>query len=226
MYTVTQAKYKIREITNTTASDYSDASLIRDLNSELSAVRIHILRDRGVLEHDDPNFTNLPVATFPVNGTTYKLTEDEDGILIQTIHKVTILVDGTEYDIPRVMPAEGSQEWLITQGTARVPECYYEVGKSIVLSHTPTGGTLKIWFDRELGQITTSDTTKMLPVPPAYHNLVAYKVSLNYAIDKGLSNQGSINQRVMIEEQRLAQYEENRRVDEQTVISPEVISGI
>jgi hypothetical protein len=218
---------KIREVTNTTTSDYSDSSLIRDLNSELSAVRIHILRDRGVLEHDDPNYIDLPIATFPVNGTTYKLTEDEDGNLIQTIHKVSILINGKEHDIPRIMPAEGSQEWLINQGSTKVPECYYEVGKSIVLSHTPSeGGTLKIWFDRELDIITTSDTTKVPGVPVAYHNLVAYKVALNYAIDKGLTNQGSINQRVMIEEQRLAQYEENRRVDEQTVISPEVVRGI
>jgi hypothetical protein len=218
---------KIREVTNTTTSDYSDSSLIRDLNSELSAARIHILRDRGVLEHDDPNFSDLPVATFPVAGTTYKLTEDEDGNLIQTIHKVTILIDGKEYDIPRIMPAEGSQEWLINQGSTRVPKCYYEVGKSIVLSHTPSeGGTLKIWFDRELDMITTSDTTKVPGIPVAYHNLVAYKVALNYAIDKGLANQNSINQRIMIEEQRLAQYEENRRVDEQTVISVDVISGI
>jgi hypothetical protein len=226
MYNVTQFKEKIREITNTTTSDYSDASLIRDLNSELAAVRIHILRDRGVLEHDDPNFINLPVATFPASGTTYKLTEDEDGVLIQTIHKVTIEVDGNEYDIPRILPAEGSQEWLINQGSRNVPLGYYEVGKSIVLSHTPTGGTLKIWFDRELDQLTTSDTTKVPGVPLAYHNLVAYKVALNYAIDKGLSNMGAINQRVQIEEERLAQYEANRRVDEATVMSVEVIRGL
>jgi len=222
-----ELKAKVREVTNTTASDYSEASLIRDLNSELAAVRIHILRDRGVLEHDDPNYTDLPVATFPVSGTTYKLTQDEDGNLIQTIHKVTIDVDGNEYDIPRITPAEGSQEWLINQGSRNVPLGYYEVGKSIVLTHTPTaGGTLKIWFDRELDELTTSDTTKVPGVPVAYHNLVAYKVALNYAIDKGLSNMGAINQRVQIEEDRLAQYEANRRVDEATVMSVEITRGL
>jgi len=222
----TEIKAKVREVTNTTASDYSEASLIRDLNSELASIRIHILRDRGVLEHDDPNYTDLPVATFPVSGTTYKLTEDEDGNLIQTIHKVTISVGGSEHDIPRITPAEGSQEWLINQGSRNVPLGYYEVGKSIVLTHTPTGGTLKIWFDRELDELTTSDTTKVPGVPPAYHNLVAYKVALNYAIDKGLSNQGSINQRVLMEEDRLAQYEANRRVDEATVMSVEITRGL
>jgi len=184
------------------------------------------LRDRGVLEHDDPNYTDLPVATFPVSGTTYKLTEDEDGNLIQTIHKVTIDVDGKEFDIPRITPAEGSQEYLINQGSQPVPSGYYEVGKSIVLTHTPTNGTLKIWFDRELDELTTADTTKVPGVPVAYHNLVAYKVALNYAIDKGLSNMGAINQRVQIEEDRLAQYEANRRVDEATVMSVEVTRGL
>jgi hypothetical protein len=224
--TTDQFRSKIREIINASTSDYSDASLIRDLNSELASVRIHILRDRGVLEHDDPNYTDLPVATFPVAGTTYKLTEDEDGNQIQTIHKVTIDVGGSEHDIPRITPAEGSQEYLITQGSQSVPSGYYEVGKSIVLTHTPTSGTLKIWFDRELDELTTSDTTKVPGVPVSYHNLVAYKVALNYAIDKGLSNMGAINQRVQIEEDRLAQYEANRRVDEATVMSVEVTRGL
>jgi hypothetical protein len=222
----TEIKAKIREIINAVESDYSDASLIRDLNSELASIRIHILRDRGVLEHDDPNLSDLPVAIFPVNGTTYKLTEDEDGNLIQTIHKLTIVVEGKEYDIPRIQPAEGSQEYLINQGTAKVPRGYYEVGKSIILSHTPVSGTLKIWFDRDLDELTTSDTTKVPGIPVAYHNLVAYKVALNYAIDKGLANQGSINQRVLIEEDRLAQYEANRRVDEATIMTVEVTRGL
>lgn len=224
--TTDQFRTKIREITNTTTSDYSDASLIRDLNSELAAVRIHILRDRGVLEHDDPNYDDLPVATFAVNGTTYKLTEDENNNFIQTIHKVTIDVQGKEYDIPRIQPAEGSQEFLINQGTSAVPDGYYEVGKSIVLSHTPTTGTLKIWFDRDLDELTTSDTVKIPGVPQAYHNLVAYKVALNYAIDKSLANTETINRRVMMEEDRLAQYEASRRADEAVVMTTERVTGL
>jgi hypothetical protein len=37
---------------------------------------------------------------------------------------------------------------------------------------------------------------------------------------------GAINQRVQIEEDRLAQYEANRRVDEATVMSVEVTRGL
>jgi hypothetical protein len=223
--TLDDIRSKIREITNTTTSDYSDASLVRDVNSEAAIIRISILRDRGVLEHDDPNYTDLPVATFAASGTTYKLTEDEDGNLIQTIHKVAISVDGKEFDIPRITPSEGSQEYLINQGTQSVPSGYYEVGKSIVLSHTPTSGTLKIWFDRDLDLLTTSDTTKVPGIPTAYHPLLCYRVGFNYRLDKEMDT-NAVERRIMVEEAKLEQYEANRRVDEATVMTTEVIRGL
>jgi len=226
---VTNAKLKIRELTNTTASDYSDVSLNRDLNSELIMVQTHILRDRGVLEFDSSNYTDLPIAdiTLVAGQTIYKITEDQNNNEITTVHKVAINTGDGFVDVPRRTVAEGSQEVLTAQSTASVPRNYYEVGNSIVLADIPSqGGTIRVWFDRALPQVLESDTTVELPVPSAYHNLVCYKVGLNYAIDKGLSNVGLINQRVQIEEERLQQYEANRRSDEPTVISVEIIRGI
>jgi hypothetical protein len=226
---VTNAKEKIREITNTTASDYSDVSLIRDLNSELIMVQTHILRDRGVLEFDSKNYTDLPIAdiTLVAGQAIYKVTEDQNNNEITTVHKVAINTGDGFVDVPRKTVAEGSQEVLTAQNIAPMPSHYYEVGNSIVLAEIPEkSGTIRVWFDRVLPQVLVSDTTVELPVPTAYHNLVCYKVGLNYAIDKSLANTNLIAQRVQIEEERLTQYEENRRADEQTVISPEVISGI
>ena len=223
---VTQFRAKIYEIINATPNDYSDASLIRDLNSELSMIQISILRDRGVMEYDDTNYSDIPVATFPVSGTTYKLTEDEDGSKIMTIHKVVLTVGGQDYDIPRVLIGENNQDGLINVKTAKVPKGYYEIGHSIVFTDIPEGGVVKIWFDREMSFVTTSDTTKVPGIPSSYHNLAAYRTALNYAIDKGLSNENSILRRVQMEEARLEQFEANRRGDEQSLISVDVISGI
>lgn len=226
--TIDQIRAKVRELTNTTANDYSDASLIRDLNSEASMVQINILRDRGVLEQDDSNYTDLPIATFAINAgqSSYKITQDEDANYILTKHKITILKDNKRVDIPRVTVAEGQQEPLESTETG-FPRAYYEVGKSIVFTPTPdTSYTGQVWFDRELDQILTSDTTKELGIPRAYHNLVAYRIAYNYAIDKSLPNENSILRRIQMEEDRLSQYEENRRGDEQRVMSVEVISGI
>jgi hypothetical protein len=226
---VTNAKLKIREITNTSTSDYSDASLIRDLNSELSMIQVHILRDRGVLEFDSKNYTDLPIAdlTLVAGQATYKITEDQNNNEITTIHKVAVNIGDGFVDVPRRTVAEGSQDVLTAQKSADMPRHYYEVGNSIVFGELPNlGGTIRVWFDRALPQVQVSDTTLELPVPVAYHNLACYKVSLNYAIDKSLSNVGTIAQRVQMEEERLTQYEANRRADEQTVMSVEVISGI
>lgn len=224
--TTDQFRTKIRETTNTTTNDWSDSSLIRDLNNELSMVQINILRDRGVLEFDDVNFSDLPIGTFAVSASGFcKITEDGDANKILTIHKVAYL-DGDEYvDVPRIQLTEGQQEIMTQDGTQNVPDSYYELGNSIVFPGV-SGGTAKVWFDREMEFLTTSDTTKVPGIPSAYHNLVAYKTALNYAIDKGLPNEDRIMRRVQMEEERLTQFEANRRADEQVLMVPEMVFGI
>jgi hypothetical protein len=190
-------------------------------------IQINILRDRGVLEFDDTNYTDIPVGTFTVSASgVCKIVEDEDGNKVLTIHKVAYLVNGVYVDIPRIQPAEGNQDILTDNSSGLTqPTGYYEVGNSIVFPGI-TGGTAKVWFDREMSFLTTSDTTKVPGIPSVYHNLAAYRVGLNYAIDKSLPNENSIMRRIVMEEEKLAQFEENRRDDEQTLIQPEVISGM
>ena len=154
-----------------------------------------------------------------------KITEDDDSNKIITIHKVAFLSGGEYIDVPRTTIAEGSQDVLVRSGSVTVPTEYYEVGNSVVFPGV-SGGTAKIWFDREMSFVTTSDTTKVPGVPTAYHNLVCFRTALNYAIDMGLPNEDRILRRVQMEEERLAQFEENRRDDEQVLMQPEVISGM
>jgi hypothetical protein len=223
--TADQFRAKIREITNTNTGDYSDASLIRDLNSELSMIQIAILRDRGVLEFDDNNYTNLPSATFAVTAGTrsYKITEDEDNNLIFAIHKLSF----GGRDIPRVQIGEGNQAALDDQSEAIVPLGYYEMGANIVFTETPQqSGTATIWFDRDVSFLTTSDTTKVPGVPTQYHNLAAYRTSLNYALDKNLPNLDQIQRRVLVEEERLEQFEEARRADEPVTMTVRTFRGL
>ena len=229
--TTTQCKAKIREITGANTSDYSDASLIRDLNSEIASIRIGILRDRGVLEHDDPNYTDLAFATFPITAglRSYKITEDDNGSRILTKHKVGILHDEKYHDVPRVIVAEGSQDGLLasTDDTANIPSAYFEAGDSIVFTEYPKADTTgRVWFDRETEQLLVTDTTKVPGIPSEYHNLACYKTGLNYAIDKQLPNENSIARRVMLEEEHLQVFEETRRGDEPVTITPVRLSGL
>ena len=217
---------KVREVTHTTTNDYSDASLIRDLNSELLAIQINILRDRNVLEFDDPNYTDVPIATLSMvaGQTAYKITEDETGNILLSIHKVTVDVGNGHVDVPRKTVAEGSQDYLVDTTTADIPNAYYEVGNSIYFAQSPArSGTIKVWFDRETDIILTSDTTKVPGIPTPYHNLACYRVAYNYALDKGLPNEDRILRRIQLEEERLAQFEANRRVDEATIVTVDVL---
>jgi hypothetical protein len=224
--TINEIRQKVRELTNTSTSDYSDASLIRDVNSEIASLRINILRDRGALEFDDINYTTLPIGTFSISSDgVCKITEDDDQNVIETIHKVAFLNGDTYVDVPRETLGEGNQDILTHSGTRDVPTSYYEVGNSLVFPGI-SGGTAKIWFDREHDRITTDDTTKEPGIPVAYHPVLAYRVALNYAVDKGLANENSILRRITIEEDKLAQYEANRRVDEPVVMSTEVVRGL
>lgn len=224
--TTDQIRAKVRELTNTTTSDYSDASLIRDLNSEVASLRINILRDRGAMEFDDVNHPDLPIGTFTVaSDGVCKITEDEDGNVIETIHKVAYLVGDKYVDVPRMTLGEGNQDVLLESGSVDTPTSYYEVGNSIVFPGV-SGGTAKVWFDRVHDKILTGDTTKEPGIPEAYHQILAYRIAWNYAVDKQLSNENSILRRIQIEEDKLAQYEANRRVDESTRLEPEVIRGL
>lgn len=229
--TATEFKTKIREITNTTSSDYSDASLIRDLNAELSMIQIMVLRDRGVLEFDDTNYTDLPVSTFSITAGTreYKITEDENENQLLTKHKVGVLFNGQYEDVPRIQVAEGNQKAMLTKDTdtENVPSGYYEIGSSIVFKDMPAQNTTgKVWYDREMDFLTTGDTTKVPGVPSAYHMLAAYRTAHNYALDKNLPNLDRIVRRIEMEQQLLAQYEENRRDDEPTQITVSSPSGL
>jgi hypothetical protein len=223
---VNEFRSLIRELTNTTTADYSDASLIRDLNSEIALVRIMILRDRGAMEFDDINYTNLPIGTFTVSGDgVCKITEDEDGNIIETIHKVAYLVGDRYQDVKRQTLGEGNQDILTQVGDVQVPRYYYEVGNSIVFPGV-SGGTAKIWFDRVHDKILTGDTTKVPGIPEAYHPLVAHRVALRYSAGKPMANAGEIRLAVKEMKDELEQYEANRRVDEPTRFEPEVIRGL
>jgi hypothetical protein len=223
--TTDQFRTKIREVTGTNTNDYSDASLIRDLNSELSMIQIGILRDRGVLEFDDTNYSDVPIGTFTVSASGFcKIIEDGDSNKILTIHKVAYLVGDKYVDVPRRQLGEGEQEPLVSSDTKTVPTEYYEVGSSIVFPGI-SGGTAKVWFDREMDFLTTSDTTKVPGIPSAYHNLAAYRTALNY--DNLPDNKVNLClRRIQMEEEKLGQFEANRRADEATVMTVERHSGL
>lgn len=224
--TLDQIRTKIREITNTTTNDYSDASLIRDVNSEIISIQTFIEAQRAPMEFDDPNNTGYAIESLTITaGTdTYDIQTDEHSDQIRTVHKV--IFNGK--DIPRLLFTEGSQESALSStDTAKTPSGYFDLGKAIKFAEIPdTSGTATIWYSREHHYLVTGDTSLEPGIPRPYHQLLCYRVSYNYALDKSLPNLQSIQSRIQQEEEQLKWYEEERRGDEPVVISPNTISGL
>lgn len=223
--TIDQIRTKVREITNTTTNDYSDASLIRDLNSETIAIHTLILAMRGPLEFDDPNQSGYSWESLTLDGSsdTYDVQQDDHGENIYTIHKV--VVNGV--DVPRLVFTEGNQEGMhVTTDTAKTPTGFYDLGKAIRFAEIPEAGTATVYYDRQHHYIETGDTSLELGLPRPYHQLACYRVAYNYASDKNLPQLNIIRARVQEEEERLKWYEEERRGDEPVALQPSTLSGI
>ena len=224
--TTDEIRNKVREITHTTTNNYSDASLIRDLNSEIIAMHTQLSTDRGPLEFDDPNNTGYSIEDITITGgtDTYDIQTDEHSDVIYAVHKVVF----NERDIPRLMFTEGTQDQILNAtGTAVTPNGYFDLGKAIKFAQIPAdSGTATIYYTRAHHTSVVGDTTEVVGLPTPYHQALAYRVGYNYALDKNLSNLDRILQRLTMEEERLALWEEARRVDEGTVITVETTQGI
>lgn len=222
-----------RRLVNANATDYPESDLVIDLNDAQSDIWTRIKEARGVLEYDDTNYADLPVATFDLTaGTaTYKVTADENSNEVITIHKVQVLDDNSKWvDVPRKIVGEGNQDGLLntSSDTATVPSFYYEVGATIYFSPNPSttrSAGVKVWFDRSPSYLSSGGTTVEPGIPVIYHKLLAEKAALTYAVSKGLNQSTNISRLVEMGEERLDRYESNRRNDERTRLVAETIDA-
>lgn len=222
-----------RRLVNANSTDYPESDLVIDLNDAQSDIWTRIKVARGVLEYDDSNFADLPVATFDLtaNTATYKVSNDENSNEVITIHKVQVLDANSKWvDVPRKIVGEGNQDGLLdnTSDTQEVPDFYYEVGSTIYFSPIPSttkSSGVKVWFDRAPSYLATGGTAVEPGIPVIYHKLLAEKAALTYAVSKGLNQVSNIKALVEMGEMRLDDYESNRRDDERTSLIPESIDA-
>jgi len=223
--TIDEIRTKVREITNTTTADYSDASLVRDLNAETVKENTFIRASRGPQEFDDPNQTDYSFESAPLDGVnhTFDVQTDEHSENIYAIQKV--IVNGV--DIPRLAFEGDNQDAVLDPtATSQTPNGFFDLGKAIRFTEIPDSGTATIYYDRQHHYIETGDTSMELGLPRAYHPKVCYSIAYNYALDKMLPNLESTRRRLQEEKTSLEWYEENRRGDEAVVITVESPNGL
>lgn len=223
--TIDEIRNQIREDTGTTTSDYSDASLIRDLNNEVIAIHTMILAMRGPLEYDDPNQSGYSWEDITLDGSsdTYDVQQDDHSENIYTIHKVVI----NNIDVPRLIFTEGNQSGVLnTTDTSKTPSGFYDLGKAIRFTEIPEAGTATVYYDRQHHYIETGDTSLQLGLPRPYHQLAGKRVTRNYWAAKDIQKYQLYSNQVDDIEARLEWYEEERRGDEPVRFIPQTISGL
>jgi hypothetical protein len=215
-----------RRLVNASATDWAEADLVVDLNNAFSDVYVRLQVARGVLEFDDTTYSDLPLDTVAVTAGTanYKVLADDNSNGILVVHKVALLKNGEYVDIPRISVGEGNQEALISSETG-FPTGYYELGASIVFNTTPDESTtMKVWFDRDPSYFVAAGS-KTPGIPKIYHSLIGEKAALVYAVSKGKDNVANIKYLVDKGEERIDTYETNRRGDERSGLTPNVIDS-
>lgn len=223
--TIDELRAQIREDTNTTTNNYTDVSLIRDLNNETILVHTLILNSRGPLEFDDPNQTGYPWEDITLDGSsdTYDVQTDDDSQQIYSVHKVVI----NKTDVPRLAFTEGNQNGVLdTTDTATTPSGFYDLGKAIRFTEIPAAGTATIYYDRQHHFAETGDTTLQLGLPIAYHPLVGKRVARNYWLRKDREKYLSFTSYVRELQEALGIYEDEHRGDESVNVTVQTFSGI
>lgn len=140
-----------------------------------------IFRANGNWQYDDGNKTDLPSSITNLSSGSRDYALPSDAL---TVNKVTAKdSSGNQYVLKPItvqMLNEAPDEFYETSGQ---PVYYSLVGNTIKLYPAPnynsTGG-LKIYFDRDVFDFTTSDTTKTPGFASPFHALLPLKMAIDW----------------------------------------------
>lgn len=179
-----------------------DATLLKQftslINNSYLKVVAYALGLDPKWQWDDPNYTDLPIATCTmVSGQEdYILpgsTTSADASTLMKITKVTVLDNsGKEVVLDPTDESEARLNSIYTVGG--IPSKYRLIGNTIKLFPKPLSGSvtltngLKAYFQRSPEPFTSSDTTKQPGLPEPFHRMITLEASMDYAGSRGLPN--------------------------------------
>ena len=149
------------------------------INQEDRRIWATIFNVSGAWQFDDANQTDIPEAYTDLVSAQAKYSLPTDALTIQRVEAKDS--NGNWFvvePITKEMTNEALDEFYDTAGQ---PVYYRLYGSSLELSPAPnynsTGG-LKIYYDRDVFDFTTSDTTKTPGFASPYHLLLPIKVAI------------------------------------------------
>lgn len=207
-------KYPLKEVT-------------RDINLALDMAWSIILQASGEWQLDDSNQTDYPIITTSlISGRRdYSFTTDSSGNLILDIYRVMCSSeDGTFYDLKKIDQQNSSNfdsmGMVDGQNKTGNPSAYDKTANAIFLDMIPNynkAGGLKVFINREATRFLTTDTTKKPGFAGIFHEYLALRPSYQFACRKGLKNESSLREQVVLMEQKMEEYYGQRNKDERPV---------
>jgi len=213
----------VLNLVHTTTASYAKEDITRNLNQSYHDVTRLIWESSGAWQFDDSNKSDFPIATTNLVDTKqdYELPS-----LARRIERIEVKNSSGDYkklnqidqhDVPSAL-----SEFKETDG---MPYYYDLLGSSVFLYPAPsssdvtTSNGLKILFQRDVDEFTTSDTTAVPGFPTQFHRILSYSAALDYEEDSGN------RERLMIERERLINgligFYSNRNVERRAKIRPE-----
>jgi len=171
-----------------------DATRLKQITSWINQatyqVALWIWESDNGWQWDDKNHTDFAIATATLvaNQRDYSLPTD-----LLKIRSVEVMDSGGNYSEVKYL-AEGAkgikeERWQEENG---LPYIYYLEDNSIILYPKPASSDvtlasgLRIWFNREIDEFSSSDTTQEPGFAEPYHRIVPLMVAEKFASIKGM----------------------------------------
>lgn len=136
----------------------------------------------GNWQYDDGNYTDLPSATtdLVLGQRRYSLPSEA-----LTIHKVEVKdKDGNWYQLRPITKEKITWEGLDDFMDENGYPIYYRLVNGVIEIYAPTNynqdDSLKVYFDRDSVDFSTSDTTETLGFVSPYHEIIPIKMAIEW----------------------------------------------
>lgn len=199
------------------------AQVTQLINNRYHQIVTMILDSSDEWDFDDPNHTDLPVATLPLVATQRDYTIPVATKLLK-LKRVDVTWDGSTYYRASPLDSGEMSRGLGTDANTDndfdLTEPFYDViGNSLWLypmataAQVTAGGKIRLEYLREIDEFATTDTTQEPGLDEPFHNMIAVGAALDWAVAKGLQCKNDLAAIWGDYEQRLRKYYGRRNED-------------
>lgn len=186
---ITDLQAEIRSLCDADSTSYTDAVLLRRVNSALETVVGKAINADGKWQFDDTNYTTLPIGTVNMAEATQNVQFTEEFLEVEKVKLLT--ADGIWQTLKAIDPRDFNMPFEEYFQDTGLPTHYDKIGDSIRLFPAPVAADvtltngLKVHFKRTANIFTSAEVTtgtKEPGIASPFHQLLAYMSAIPYCI--------------------------------------------